>query len=65
MFIIKNLFCFLLIFCKYLGFGTTIGAHRYFTHKSFKANYPMKVLLLAWQTMAGQQPVIVWARDHR
>jgi stearoyl-CoA desaturase (delta-9 desaturase) len=47
------------------GFGTTVAAHRYFTHRTFKANRPLKILLIMFQTMAAQEPILHWARDHR
>lgn len=47
------------------GFGTTIGSHRLFTHRTFKANQTLKIVLVIFQTMAGQEPVLHWARDHR
>lgn len=47
------------------GWGTTVAAHRYFTHKSFKANRKLKVLLVILQTMASQEPILNWSRDHR
>jgi stearoyl-CoA desaturase (delta-9 desaturase) len=54
-----------LVFGLFAGFGTTVGAHRLFTHRTFKANQKLKVLMVILQTMAGQEPVIHWARDHR
>jgi stearoyl-CoA desaturase (delta-9 desaturase) len=47
------------------AFGTTIGAHRLYTHRSFKANKKLQVLLLFWQTMAVQNSMYEWVRDHR
>lgn len=47
------------------GFGTTVAAHRYFTHRTFKANYLLKWLLVILQTNAAQEPILHWARDHR
>lgn len=47
------------------GFGTTVGSHRLFTHRTFKANQKLKILMVILQTMAGQEPVLRWARDHR
>jgi stearoyl-CoA desaturase (Delta-9 desaturase) len=47
------------------GFGTTVGAHRLFTHKTFKANQKLKVFMLFLQTISGQHPILQWARDHR
>ncbi|KAL7027394.1 hypothetical protein ACKWTF_005426 [Chironomus riparius] len=45
--------------------GTTVAAHRYFTHRSFKANKYLKFFLIMCQTMSAQEPVLHWARDHR
>ena len=47
------------------GFGTTVAAHRYFTHRTFKANKILKIILIYLQTAAGQEPIVHWARDHR
>ncbi|KAI1710813.1 fatty acid desaturase domain-containing protein [Ditylenchus destructor] len=45
--------------------GITAGAHRLWSHKCYKANTPLKLILVAMQTMAYQNDVIDWARDHR
>nr|XP_021195974.2 acyl-CoA Delta-9 desaturase-like [Helicoverpa armigera] len=45
--------------------GVTIGAHRYYTHKSFKATPFLRAVLLIAQTMAGQNSMFIWCRDHR
>lgn len=47
------------------GLGISFGAHRYFTHKSFKANLPLRILMLVCQTFSGQESLILWARNHR
>ena len=44
--------------------GTLTSAHRYGTHKAFKANYPLRVILMLLQTLSGQKTMIEWARDH-
>lgn len=36
------------------GFGVTGGVHRYFTHRSFKANLPLQIILIACYTVSGQ-----------
>lgn len=36
------------------GFGVTIGAHRLYSHKAFKARWPLKLGLIVLQTVAGQ-----------
>lgn len=47
------------------GIGTTVGAHRLFTHRTFKANQKMKVMMIILQSMAAQEPALKWVRDHR
>ncbi|XP_057658663.1 acyl-CoA Delta-9 desaturase-like [Diorhabda carinulata] len=47
------------------GFGVTAGAHRYFTHRSFKAKLPLKLILLMCYSIAGQNSLYDWVRDHR
>jgi stearoyl-CoA desaturase (Delta-9 desaturase) len=47
------------------AFGISSGAHRLWCHKSYKANLPMRVMLLFFQTIAFQNCVIEWVRDHR
>jgi hypothetical protein len=53
---------FLLMFA---GMGITAGAHRLWTHRSYKATFALRLLLVVAQTMAIQNHVIEWARDHR
>ncbi|KAL3279048.1 hypothetical protein HHI36_016563 [Cryptolaemus montrouzieri] len=47
------------------GFGVTGGAHRYFTHRCYKANLPLRILLMLAFTSAGQNSLFEWVRDHR
>ncbi|XP_074034084.1 acyl-CoA Delta-9 desaturase isoform X1 [Leptinotarsa decemlineata] len=47
------------------GLGVTAGAHRLWAHRSYKAKWPLKVLLTAFNTLAFENSVIEWARDHR
>lgn len=57
--------CFQFFVAYLITFGTTVGAHRYFTHRGFKANKILKYFLLALQTTTAQDPIINWVRDHR
>lgn len=50
-------------FCS--SYGVTAGAHRLWTHRSFKANKRLKILLMILQTIAIQNDTIEWCRDHR
>lgn len=45
--------------------GTTIGFHRYFTHKSFKANRPLKIALAVTGSLAVEGSVTEWVAQHR
>ncbi len=47
------------------AFGTTIGFHRLFTHRSFEARRPLKVSLAVLGSMAFQGSLIGWVADHR
>ncbi|CAH0724911.1 unnamed protein product, partial [Brenthis ino] len=47
------------------GFGVTGGAHRLWTHKTFKAKLPLKIFLLICFSGAGQNTLEQWVRDHR
>jgi len=47
------------------GHGITIGYHRLFTHRAFRAARPLKITLAVAGTMAIEGDVITWAADHR
>ncbi|XP_059046475.1 acyl-CoA Delta-9 desaturase-like [Achroia grisella] len=45
--------------------GITAGAHRLWAHKSYKAKWPLRLILVAFNTLAFQDSAIDWSRDHR
>ena len=45
--------------------GVEAGLHRYFTHRSFEASEPVKVLLAVAGSMAAQGPIVFWVATHR
>jgi len=47
------------------AFGITVGFHRYFTHKSFEARTPVRVVLAILGCMTMQGPLTQWVTDHR
>jgi stearoyl-CoA desaturase (Delta-9 desaturase) len=51
----------------YVGcaFGTTIGFHRYFTHRGFTAQKPVEAMLAVLGCMTVQGPLTQWVTDHR
>lgn len=66
---IYNLFPLLLvaaILLVILGLlGITAGAHRLWSHKAYKAKWPLKLILTFFNTIAHQNGVWVWVHDHR
>ncbi len=55
----------LLGFYFFAGFGVTVGFHRLFTHKSFRAAAPVRWLLAVAGSMGIQGSVIDWVAAHR
>ena len=47
------------------GLGVTMGLHRYFSHKSFEARTSIKVLLMLMNSIAFQESIYIWSRNHR
>ncbi|KAL7728088.1 hypothetical protein ACLKA6_002235 [Drosophila palustris] len=47
------------------GIGITAGAHRLWSHKSYNASLPLRILLAFMFTIAGQRDAYTWALDHR
>ncbi|KDR18593.1 (11Z)-hexadec-11-enoyl-CoA conjugase-like isoform X2 [Zootermopsis nevadensis] len=45
--------------------GITAGAHRLWAHRSYKARWQLRVILGIFQTIAFQNHIYEWARDHR
>jgi stearoyl-CoA desaturase (Delta-9 desaturase) len=47
------------------GLGVTVGFHRHFTHRSFKAKKPVRATLAVLGSAAIEGPIISWVADHR
>lgn len=45
--------------------GVTAGAHRLWSHRSYKARLPLRIFLAAANSMAFQNDIFEWSRDHR
>ncbi|CAB3222004.1 unnamed protein product [Arctia plantaginis] len=58
-----NVFAFAVHLMCAIGIGA--GSHRLWTHRSFKARTPLRIVLMIWQTMGFQDCIFEWARDHR
>lgn len=47
------------------GIGITAGAHRLWAHRSYKAKMPLRILLACMQSLAFENSIYEWSRDHR
>jgi stearoyl-CoA desaturase (Delta-9 desaturase) len=47
------------------GLGVTVGYHRFFTHRTFKARPSVATALVILGSMAGQGPLVSWVALHR
>lgn len=47
------------------GLGVTVGYHRLFTHRTFKAARSVEIVLAVLGSMAGQGGVVSWVALHR
>ncbi|KAK3910909.1 Acyl-CoA Delta(11) desaturase [Frankliniella fusca] len=45
--------------------GITAGAHRLWAHRAYKAKLPLRIFLMLCQTLAFQNHIYEWVRDHR
>ncbi|MCQ7632642.1 acyl-CoA desaturase [Salmonella enterica] len=45
--------------------GIGAGAHRLWSHRTYKARLPLRLFLIIANTMAFQNDVYEWSRDHR
>ncbi|XP_008550318.1 acyl-CoA Delta-9 desaturase [Microplitis demolitor] len=61
--LLTSLWAFMTIYMS--GFGITAGAHRLWSHRAYKAKWPLRLLLVFLFTIAGQRHVYAWALDHR
>lgn len=46
-------------------FAISAGYHRLFSHRAFKASWPVKFFLLVAGASTAENPVLGWASDHR
>jgi len=45
--------------------GITAGAHRLWSHKAYKAKWPLRVILAFFNLISHQNGIWVWVLDHR
>lgn len=52
--------------CHFIGgLGVTCGVHRLWAHRSYKATWPLRLLLMCFNCIAAQNDIFEWTRDHR
>lgn len=61
--ILTTIFAFLLYQASALGI--TAGVHRLWAHRSYKATWQLRLILVILNTLAFQDAAVDWARDHR
>ncbi|KAJ8688615.1 hypothetical protein QAD02_024410 [Eretmocerus hayati] len=49
----------------FASFGVGAGVHRLWTHRSYKAKTPLRVILMLCYCTAGMNSIFDWVRDHR
>ena len=47
------------------GLGITAGAHRLWSHRSYKAHLPARLVMMVFNSCANQGSIYHWSRDHR
>ncbi|XP_053945173.1 acyl-CoA Delta-9 desaturase [Anastrepha ludens] len=47
------------------GLGITAGVHRLWSHRAYKAKLPLRIFLMLCQSLAFQNSIYEWCRDHR
>lgn len=47
------------------GLAITGGYHRLFSHRAYKASFPVKLFFVLFGAAAFQQSIIEWSSDHR
>lgn len=47
------------------GFGITCGAHRLWSHRSYTAKLPFRIVLMLFNSFSNQGTIYHWCRDHR
>uniref|UniRef100_A0A8C8TJZ4 Acyl-CoA desaturase 1-like n=1 Tax=Peromyscus maniculatus bairdii TaxID=230844 RepID=A0A8C8TJZ4_PERMB len=62
-----KVYTWIFVYVSYIvtGLSITAGAHRLWSHRTYKARLPLRLFLIIANTMAFQNDVYEWARDHR
>ncbi len=55
----------IVLFWMISGIGVTGGYHRLWSHRSYRAKFPFRLILAILGTIANQGSIYHWAKDHR
>jgi stearoyl-CoA desaturase (delta-9 desaturase) len=61
---VSDIVCLVVFYCL-TGVAITMGYHRLWSHRAYKANKIVSYFLLVFGTAALQNSIIQWASDHR
>lgn len=53
------------VFMMGTGLGITMGYHRLWSHKTFKAHWTLRTWLAFWGAASCQGSILEWSQDHR
>ena len=59
------LFAVFLFYYPATGMSITVGYHRLFSHKAFKAKWPVKLFVLLFGAAAFENSALWWSSEHR
>ncbi len=53
------------VFLAANGFSITAGYHRLWSHRAYKASWPVRLFFAVFGAMALQNSILIWCTDHR
>ncbi|KAI1283690.1 Delta(9)-fatty-acid desaturase fat-7 [Halotydeus destructor] len=53
------------VLCLFASWGVAAGGHRMWAHRSYQATWPLRLVMMLMHTVAGQNCLYTWTRDHR
>ena len=59
------LFAVFMFYYPATGMSITVGYHRLFSHKAFKASWPVKLFVLLFGAAAFENSALWWSSEHR
>lgn len=57
-------FVLVIAYGSFSALGATAGGHRLWSHRAYKADYKLRILLCIAHTAVGQKPLYEWVIDY-